>query len=98
MGTTIYGGNTAYGKLIAESMDDIVAARDKLNYVQGLLVQVGNMTDPFDSANLESGSGLLTVDAGKGQELFDKVGNIKSAFDTFWSGQGETVLSLSQGG
>ena len=98
MGTTIYGGGTAYGKLIAEAMDDIVAARDKIIYVQGLLVQVGNMTDPFSGTNLESGSGLLTVDAGKGQELFDKIGNIKTAFDTLWSGQGETILSLSQGG
>lgn len=97
MGTTVYGGGTAYGTLITEAMEAISTARDKLNHIQGLLVQVGNMTDPFSGANLEAGSGLLTVASGKGQELFDKVGNIKTAMDTFWSGQGETVLSLSQG-
>lgn len=98
MGTTIYNGATPGGKLLAEAMDDLIQAMDKVDYVQGLLVQVGNMTDPFDGANLETGSGIITCASGKGQELFDKVGNVKSALDTFRSGQLETVYSLSQGG
>lgn len=97
MGTTKYTGSTPGGKLLAEAMDDLLQAMDKVDYVHGLLVQVGNMTDPFSGANIESGSGIIECPAGKGQELFDKVGNVKTALDTFRSGQLETIYSLSQG-
>lgn len=97
MGTTKYVGTTPGGLVLAEAVSGLIDARDKLIHVHGLAVQVGNMTGSFDASSIETGSGIFEVASGKGQEFFDKIGNLKTAFDDLWGDHGETIYSLSQG-